>query len=305
MEINTLRQQIVDTGITLLKSGLVARTWGNVSARVDEGHLLITPSGLSYTETTPEDLALYDMVEKTYEGKFKPSSEKGVHAGAYELLKDANFVIHTHQTYASAIGVYGFDSLIITDEERTKLGGIALADYGLPGTKKLKNAVRACFEKGAHTVLMKNHGAVVAGADKEEAMARINLLEDICKRNVKGLVEGETPEVTCSKLGKPIVAQLDDMAQMIGRFIPFAKSEEEGLKNHNAVMVKGQGIFVRGMDEDDTEALKILAHKAAVTFLHVNASGAKRKLSSIDCMLMNFVYKKKYSKKKDAKREGK
>ena len=53
-----LRKQVVDTGLLLLEKKLVARTWGNVSARVDSTHFLITPSGLSYTKTTPEDLAV-------------------------------------------------------------------------------------------------------------------------------------------------------------------------------------------------------------------------------------------------------
>ena len=304
MEEKELRQQIVDTGLLLLETGLVARTWGNVSARVDKTHCLITPSGLSYTMTTPVDLALYDMEKETYEGEYKPSSEKGVHIGAYELFPDVNFVIHTHQTYASAIGVYGFEKLDITEEEKDMLGGIALAEYGLPGTKKLKNAVRKCFESGAHTVLMKNHGVVVAGVSKEEALERVNLLEEICKRNCNGLVEGEEPEITWSKKGKPIVAQLDDMAQMIGSKIPVVDDAKEGFKDSNAVIVKNQGIFVKGIDGDDEAALKLLVHKAAVTMLHTDASGSKNKLSFIDCRLMRFVYLKKYSKMKNVKEEG-
>ncbi len=293
-----LRHQIVDTGLYLLKTGLVARTWGNVSARVDKSRFLITPSGLDYTKTRPQDLALYDMASETYEGEYKPSSEKGVHAGAYEYFPEVNFVIHTHQTYASAIGVYGFDQLDITEDEKNQLGGIALAEYGLPGTKKLKNAVRSCYAKGAHTVLMKNHGVVVAGTSKEDALAKVALLEEICKRNCKGLVEGEKASVTCAKKGIQIVAQLDDMAQMIGKKILVVSDVSAGLLKSNAVMVPNEGIFVQGMDADDTIALDILAEKAAVTALHTNASHVKVKLSAFDTTLMRFVYVKKYSKKK-------
>ena len=56
-----LREQVVETGLMLLEKKLVARTWGNVSAREDKTHFVITPSGLSYTKTTPQDLARYDM----------------------------------------------------------------------------------------------------------------------------------------------------------------------------------------------------------------------------------------------------
>ncbi len=299
MEEKELRQQVVETGLELLKTGLVARTWGNVSAKVDEEHFLITPSGLDYTKTRPVDLALYNRIEKSYEGTYKPSSEKGIHAGAYELLKDAGFVIHTHQSFASAFGVYGFDNLNITPEERTKLGGIALADYGLPGTKKLKNAVRGCFAKGAHTVFMKHHGVVVVGTNKEDALERVNLLEEICMRNYKGHSLDEKASVAYSRLEIPLVAQLDDMAQMIGKEVPVIReNEKEALNKYNAILVPGKGAMVKGSDEDDTRALEILVEKAAITALHLRYWRVNCKLSSFDAWLMRQVYVKKYSKKK-------
>lgn len=300
MEEQILRQQIVDTGLELLRTGLVARTWGNVSAKVDNTHLLITPSGLDYTKTKPENLALYDSVEKTYVGTHKPSSEKGIHAGAYELLPDAGFVIHTHQTFATAFGLCGFDSLEMTGEEREKLGGIAVASYGLPGTGKLKKAVRKCFAAGAHTVLMAHHGAVVAGKDKEDALMKVKLLEEICMRNYKGHDLSEKAGVAYSRLGIPLPAQLDDMAQMIGSKVPVITGDRgAALEKYNAILVPGEGAFVKGKDRDDTEALEILVEKAAVTALHLKYFKTKKKLSAFDTALMNFVYKKKYSKQKE------
>ena len=136
-----LRKEITETGRALLRDGLVARTWGNVSARVDAEHFLITPSGLDYMQTREEDLALYHPADKSWTGPHKPSSEKGIHAAAYDLFPEVTFVIHTHQTYASAFGVWGFELLKMTPIEREQLGGVALAEYGLPGTKKLKKNV--------------------------------------------------------------------------------------------------------------------------------------------------------------------
>jgi len=300
MEEEMLRQQIVETGLELLAEGLVARTWGNVSAKVDSTHLLITPSGLDYTRTKTENLACYDMVNKTYEGTHKPSSEKGIHASAYELLEDAGFVIHTHQTFASAFGVGGFEKLSMTDEEREQLGGIELADYGLPGTKKLKNAVRKSFAKGAHTVLMKHHGAVVVGKDKEEAFSRVLLLEEICKRNYKGHDLSIKASEAYAKLGIPLPAQLDDMAQMIGSKVPVVTTDKaEALNKVNAILVPNEGAFVKGKDKDDTEALEILVEKAAVTALHLRSLGIKKKLGAFDTWIMHLVYQKKYSKQKE------
>ena len=185
VEESIARALICDTGRELLKTGLVARTWGNVSCRLDEKHFLITPSGLDYLKTTPEDIARVELGTMEWEGKRKPSSEKGVHAAAYELFPEVGFVIHTHQNCASAIGLAGFDSMDITAAEREALGGVAKAEYGLPGMKKLKNAVRAAMQTGAHTVFMVNHGVVVCGKDKKQAMERVQLLEEVCRRNLR------------------------------------------------------------------------------------------------------------------------
>ena len=333
MDERELRAQVVATGIELLRDALVARTWGNISARVDENRFLITPSGLDYVRTKEDDLALYDRTTGEWEGRRKPSSEKGIHAAAYEIFPEVGFVIHTHQVFASAIGVAGFENLDIKEEERKQLGGIARASYGLPGTKKLKNAVRKALEAGNHTVLMQNHGALIAAESKEKAYANALLLEQICKRSVKlaqdGSMEQKSADYSMDELMSrvrkvfpfaefvstdairarslrdcPLVAQLDDMAQMIGRSVDVVDknydSVEKALKKRNSVFVRGCGAIVCGMDKDDTDALKILLDKAAVTDLNTLALGSSARLGLIDCMLMRFVYTKKYSKKKDS-----
>ncbi len=329
MDEKELRATVTSTGLELLRDRLVARTWGNISARVDDKHFLITPSGLDYVRTTDEDLALVDRTTMEWTGKRKPSSEKGIHAAAYDIFPDAGFVIHTHQVYASAIGVAGFESLDITEAERKQLGGIAKASYGLPGTGKLKDAVKKVLEAGNHTVLMQNHGVLVVASTKEKAYANAVLLEEICKRNMRfpentlkkaedigGIINtvreshphalAVTTEaaVLRSFQSRPLIAQLDDMAQMIGRSINVVERSAAAvlkeLEAHNAVFIKGCGAIVCGDDEDDTEALKILLDKAAVTDLNAGARGMNRKLGMFDCMLMRFVYKKKYSKKKNA-----
>ena len=78
MEEQELRNIVVATGPELLCEGLVARTWGNISARVDDTHYLITPSGMDYEKLTADDLVLCDRVRGTFEGRNRPSSERGV-----------------------------------------------------------------------------------------------------------------------------------------------------------------------------------------------------------------------------------
>ena len=323
------RELICGTGRELLKAGLVARTWGNVSCRLDEKHFLITPSGLDYLKTTPEDIACVELKTMQWEGKRKPSSEKGVHAAAYELFPEVGFVIHTHQSCASAIGLAGFESMDITSAEREALGGVAKAEYGLPGMKKLKNAVRAAMQTGSHTVFMVNHGVVVCGKDKKQAMERVQLLEEICRRNlcvstsapkrlagkkVSALMDAVRAEIPTAELSggdyavmwantkKTLHAQLDDMAQMLGSHVNCVKASPrkvvKALRERDAVFVQGVGAVVKAIDPDDREALRLLTEKSALCALHTAGTGAGARLSTVDTALMRFVYKKKYSKRK-------
>ncbi len=329
-----LRHQIIETGLKLLDTGLVARTWGNVSAKLDSSKIIITPSGLDYRGLNDDDLPVYDCKDGEWTGPYKPSGEKLVHKAAYENIPDASFVIHTHQTYATAIGLTGFDTLDITDDEREKLGGIALAGYGLSGTKKLEKAVAKAMENGAHTIFMVHHGVLIAGKDMDDTIQRALLLEEICKRNCKAkedfavsdkvLAKGvklksmlkkqyeycdilQTPAaVALSEYKSDMIAQIDDMAQMEGRKAPFAgdSSDDESmlklvadkLNKHDAVIVSGAGIIVKAENSGDLEALMILMHKAAVTWLHTKASGKNVQLGALETALMHFIYKKKYSK---------
>jgi len=319
------RSNVTAMGLTLLEEGLVARTWGNISERISDSEFLITPSGIGYDQIKDEDHAIYNLETEEWRGPNKPSGERGVHAVAYKTFPEAGFVIHTHQVYASALGIAGFENLKITDEEKERLGGIAVSEYGLPGQKKLKDNVKAAMESGAHTVLMKYHGVVIAGTDRDDAYAKAKLLEEICERNYKGdkaeeipmpadvieevskTLNGAKPVITSaaiawSELGKTLEAQLDDMAQMIGKKIcvvdPIASDIIAALSKGPAVFVKDSGAYVLGRDEDDTAALQILVDKAAVAALQAKACGIKVKMKGLDVFLQHLVYQKKYSKQK-------
>ena len=331
------RREIIDTGIELLEEKLVARTWGNISARIDADNYLITPSGLDYTSMREEDIVSVNIKTGEYTGINRPSGEKGVHSAAYEVFDDVNFVVHTHQTYATAVSLAGFDSLEatagspagsesfdITEEEIEKLGGIALADYGLPGTKEITNACKSALLTGAHTVLMIHHGVLVLGKDKEEAMKRVKLLESICERNVKRVIKDNTlnnylkalntcPEdnssyrycevltdkalIALSNSETEIFSQLDDVSQMIGTKIVTVDSLDKALKlSDNAVLIKGVGALIKAENKDDLEALKVLMNKMAIVKLYTKAKNVKAEISIEESDFMHYDYVTRYSK---------
>ena len=325
------RREIIDTGIELLEEKLVARTWGNISARIDADNYLITPSGLDYTSMREEDIVSVNIKTGEYTGINRPSGEKGVHSAAYEVFDDVNFVVHTHQTYATAVSLAGLDSFDITEEEIEKLGGIALAEYGLPGTKEITNACKSALLTGAHTVLMIHHGVLVLGKDKEEAMKRVKLLESICERNVKRVIIDNTPHnhlealdnylkapntcpednssyrycevltdkalIALSNSETEIFSQLDDVSQMIGTKIVTVDSLDKALKlSDNAVLIKGVGALIKAENKDDLEALKVLMNKMAIVKLYTKAKNVKAEISIEESDFMHYDYVTRYSK---------
>ncbi len=320
------RETVAETGRILLEKGLVARTWGNISARVDANRFAISPSGLGYEHMQEADVPVYDMATDTYEGSRKPSSEKKIHAASYRLYPDVLFVIHTHQDYATAISLTDTKDLEMTEEEKAVLGKIAIADYGLPGTKKLSANVELAL-KDARIVLMKHHGALILGTDREDAINKAELLEAVCKRAVvkrigeiaenrqteqvdeKLLASSEnmlftsTPEILKMADKGGFVAQIDDMAQMLGRKIRSVPNDNaailHALNKQDAVLVKNAGLVIMTEQKDDAEALKLLIEKAAMAKVYTLSRGIQADLSLFDCMLMRCVYKMKYSKKKE------
>ncbi|NLB27924.1 MAG: class II aldolase/adducin family protein [Clostridiaceae bacterium] len=193
MEKKQAVEEVLAAGKELVARGLVARTWGNISCRVDEKSFVITPSGSDYARLTPETIVQVDMESLAHTGGVKPASEKGIHAAAYRLNPDTHFVIHTHQAYASCVSVAGYQNLKITDEEKEALGGDVLrAPYGLPGTKSLRKKVEEKLTRG-RVILMEKHGALITGDSRQTAFNRSVVLEEVCRRAIQGYRISEAP----------------------------------------------------------------------------------------------------------------
>lgn len=184
MELSKAKEIVVEAGKKLVSSGLIARTWGNVSCRVDDESFVITPSGRAYETLTPDDIVLVKLADLSYDGNIKPSSEKGIHAQCYLLRPECNFVIHTHQVNASIVSALGCDINNITGESCAIIGdNIPVAAYGLPGTGKLrKGVVNALLRSDSKAAIMKHHGAVCLGGDYDEAFKIASEVEKVCQR---------------------------------------------------------------------------------------------------------------------------
>lgn len=205
---------IIKAGLELVEKKLIARTWGNISAKISDTEFVITPSGVPYDKVNNNNLVVCKIEDCSYTGNVKPSGEKKVHAAIYKVRKDVNFILHTHQNYATAISVDGVDK----DFAPT-------AKYGLPSTKKLVNNIAKVViaNPNKDVFLMQRHGALAFGKTYEEAFTKVNKLEE----DSKALFDKVATDKPAHLLSKPY---LDDYAQMFGYSSNAVEEDKEAVE---------------------------------------------------------------------------
>ncbi|EKC55503.1 class II aldolase/adducin family protein, partial [human gut metagenome] len=239
MDIMEAKQLVIKAGIEVVEYGLIARTWGNISCRVDDKRFVITPSGRPYETLTPDEIVVVNIDDCSYEGDIKPSSEKGIHAEAYRLRPEVNFVIHTHQMQASVISALGMDINEVEPASAEIVGdNVPIAAYGLPGTGKLrKGVVEAIKRSDSKAVIMAHHGALCMGKDYDEAFKVAAELEKICETTVKNryrLITGKVAE-TLGDVAEYIGTLFDSSAKEAPVFEPCNSERDGSVFNISAV----------------------------------------------------------------------
>ncbi|MCB2208061.1 MAG: class II aldolase/adducin family protein [Bacteroidetes bacterium] len=190
-----IKNIVCQTGKQLLKEGLVVRTWGNVSHRLDEEYMVITPSGKVYDQLEADDMVVVHL--KTFEaaGKHKPSSEFKMHAGIYLGRKNINAIIHTHQVNASVVAACRREVPPIFDDQVQLIGpSVRVTDYAMSNTRKIVRKVIKALA-GRNAALIANHGAVCIGRDMDEAYTVALLLEKTCKAFIEGEFLGQVKTI--------------------------------------------------------------------------------------------------------------
>ncbi len=168
---------VCSTAQSMYHSGLVAGTWGNISARIDEDYMVITPSGMNYDSLCPEDMVVVDLNTLEYEGNLKPSIEAIVHSAIYKDRPEVNGIMHTHSTYALTVAAARKTIPPICDDQVQILGGeVRLAAYTMPGTKEMADEVVKALKERAGA-LIANHGAITVGRTLAEAYTGSQVLE--------------------------------------------------------------------------------------------------------------------------------
>ena len=191
----------------MVERGLVVATDGNLSARLDGGQVLSTPTGVSKGELRESDLVVTDLEGRKVRGHRKPSSELGLHLAVYRARPGAGSVIHAPPPVATGFACAGLalDEALIS-ETVMGLGCVPLAPYATTGTPELARAVSALV--GEHdALLLANHGAVVLGADLQQAFWKLEMVEQLARVSLVARLLGRRNLLGTSEVEKLLQAR--------------------------------------------------------------------------------------------------
>jgi ribulose-5-phosphate 4-epimerase/fuculose-1-phosphate aldolase len=179
-----LRERICRIGRSIYGRGLTGGSSGNISARTEDGCLLVTPTGSSMGDLDPARLSLLDLGGKLLSGD-RPTKEMPLHTAFYETRAGVGAVVHLHATHSVALSM-----LPDTDPEYVlppltaysimRLGRVKLLPYFRPGDPAMGDAVRGLAGRRS-AVLLANHGPVVAGKDLDAAVYATEELEETAR----------------------------------------------------------------------------------------------------------------------------
>ncbi len=177
----TIKKQITVIGRKLADRGLIAGTDGNISIRLDDDRILITPAGLAKGELSTEDIVTVDINGKKLQGSREPSSEMLMHLFVYKNRPEIKACVHAHPPQATAFAVAGVDLADdILPEVVLFVGKIPLTDYAPPGTDELPKSLEPYIEN-SNAFLLRNHGLLTIGRSPEEAYNRHETVEHYAK----------------------------------------------------------------------------------------------------------------------------
>ena len=174
-----MRQLIVEYGQKMLREHYTIETWGNISAKGEDGLVYITPSGMDYETCTADDIIVMTPDKKIISGSRKPSIETDLHLSIYKARPEVGAVIHSHPMYSTVFACMGETVPIgICDESAQVLGAeTKTAKYALPGSPELAVNCLEALGKASNACLLQSHGAVTVGADLKGAFKVLRVLE--------------------------------------------------------------------------------------------------------------------------------
>ncbi len=203
------KKEIIKTALLLKEYRLIALSGGNVSFRTQKGHVLATPSGMLYETMVPEDVVVLNIDGNIIEGTRRVSVD--IEAILYILknIPEVNAVIHTHQVYASAVGLVE-DELpaAVTTLPNACLGPVTVAPYSSAASLEM-GITTVKYINNKRAVILKNHGVITVGGTLKEALYAAVYLEDAAKTYIMA-----------KSIGTPAILDAEQVEVAVEKFRP-------------------------------------------------------------------------------------
>ena len=205
-----LREQICDLAKSLFDRGLTHGSTGNISARTEDGGLLVSPTGTSFGRLDPARLSRFDAAGRLIGGD-PPTKEMPLHGAFYDTRGTAGAVVHLHGTHSVALSMLPEtdpDDVLppLTPYALMQLGRVKLLPFFVPGDPAMGDAVRGLAGKRS-AVLLANHGPVVAGRDVVAACNAVEELEATARLAL--LLRGTSPRMLTGDQVRAVVTRFD------------------------------------------------------------------------------------------------
>jgi len=193
-----IKKFMCEIGKRVYNNGFVAANDGNFSVRISENELLATPTGVSKGYMTPDMICKVNMKGEVLQsnGVNKPSSEIKMHIRVYEERPDVKSVVHAHPPYGTSFAIAGIPlTKQIMPEATIFLGCIPIAEYGLPSTMQIPDAISK-YLQNYDALLLENHGALTYGGDLLSAYFKMESLEFYAKLMYHSMMLGGPKELS-------------------------------------------------------------------------------------------------------------
>lgn len=210
MRENKLREQMCELAKSMFDRGLTGGSTGNISARTEDGGLLVSPTGTSFGRLDPARLSRFNSKGRLVSGD-QPTKEMPLHSAFYDTRSQAGAVVHLHSCNSVALSLMpdaNEDNFLppLTPYAIMKLGKVKLLPFFRPGDPQMGEAVRGLAGKRS-AVMLANHGPVVAGKDVEAACNAIEELEETARLAI--MMRGYNPKMLSEAQVKDLVTRFD------------------------------------------------------------------------------------------------
>ena len=171
-----LRGRLIDKGRELVDKDLAYGSWGNISVRLNDSEMLITPSSMDYSDIKPEDIVRVNINTLDYGEQRVPSSEAPMHAALYRRYPDCNAVIHTHSNGISIFAACEAGFAAGHEEAKQLIGDTKVVKYAKPGSPELAASVTETMAD-THAAVIPHHGAIYTGPSLDTAFMIAEVIE--------------------------------------------------------------------------------------------------------------------------------